>query len=227
MKLDAVVFDFDGVIVDTEHLHFEALNQVLHPLDLALSWEDYIQSYIGLDDRGVFLARYQQFGRPLSAAELAKLMEAKAQLFHHMVSHEPPTPFPGSVELIRHLSGKLPLALCSGALRSDIEPVFAALQLNGLFDLIVTADDVPTSKPDPTCYRLAVERLSAHHGRTLTPSCCLAIEDTPTGITAAMGAGLKVLALTNSYDRAFLGLADVVRDSLVGLGEQDLRELLK
>ena len=214
MNLEAVIFDFDGVIVDTERLHFEALNRVLSRLGLGITWDQYVETFIGFDDRGVFLTRFQQAGRTLSADDLARLVNDKADLFHHMVSHETPAPYPGVLELIRALSGRIPLALCSGALRSDIEPVFNGLKLHGVFDLLVTADDVPMSKPDPACYRLAVERLASHHARPLTSGACLAIEDTPAGITAAKGAGLKVLALTNSYDRAYLGLADAVVDSL-------------
>ena len=224
--MDAIVFDFDGVIVDSERMHFEAFNRVLQPLGLAITLEEYVETYIGYDDRGYFQTRFQKAGRVLAADELARLLVAKADMFHHMVSEETPTPFPGVVELIRSLSGRLPLALCSGALRSDIEPVFKGLKLNGVFDVVVTADDVPASKPDPTCYRLAVQRLAEHHRRPLEPSRCLAIEDTPVGITAAKGAGLQVLALTNSYDRAYLGMADAVRDTLVGVDLAELRRIL-
>lgn len=225
MNLEAVIFDFDGVIVDTERLHYEALNRVLSGLSLGITWEQYVEAFIGFDDRGVFLARFKQAGRTLPVDDLARLVNAKADLFHHMVSRETPTPYPGAVELIRSLSGRIPLALCSGALRSDIEPVFSGLNLHGVFDLLVTADDVPMSKPDPACYRLAVARLAACHARPLPPGACLAIEDTPAGITAAKGAGLNVLALTNSYDQGYLGQADFVRDALTGMTLDDLRRM--
>lgn len=214
--MDAVIFDFDGIIVDTERLHFEAFNRVLKPMELGFNWDDYIRHYIGFDDRDAFRTRLANGGRTVTSEELAGLLKQKAATFHRMVSEETPIPFPGSVELIRELSGKLPLALCSGALRSDIEPVFKGLGLHGLFDVLVTADDVAASKPDPSCYRLAVARLSEHHQRALDPARCLAIEDTPAGIKAAKGAGLKVLALPNSHHQDLLGLADVVRESLVG-----------
>lgn len=225
MQLEAIIFDFDGVIVDTERLHYAALNRVLQELDLGITWEEYVHTYIGFDDRGVFLNRFQVAGRTLQAGELADLVDRKAALFHQSVSAEAPTPFPGVIELIRSLSGRIPLGLCSGALRSDIQPIFRALKLEGLFDLLVTADDVPMSKPDPACYRLAVERLARHHHRPLRPVDCLAIEDTPAGITAAKEAGLRVLALTNSYDRAYLGLADFVRDELTGITLDELRRV--
>ncbi len=222
-RLQAVVFDFDGVIVDTEELHYEALNRVLAPLGLGFSWERYVESYIGFDDRGAITARFRDGRQLLPAAELKSLVERKAATFSHMVSAEQPEPFPGVLALIRACAGKVPLALCSGALRSDIEPVFRSLNLEDTFDVLVTADDVHASKPDPLCYRLAVERLSEVYGRELLPSFSLAIEDTPVGIRAAKSAHLKVLAITNSYDRDYLSLADHVRDSLEGLDLDGLR----
>lgn len=226
MNLQAVIFDFDGVIVDSERLHYEAFNRIVEPLGLGLTLEEYVETYIGFDDRGFFRTLFQKAGRVLEPVEMARLLEAKASMFHRMVSEESPTPFPGVEQLIRSLSGKFPLALCSGALRSDIDPVFTGMKLHGLFDAVVTADDVPASKPDPTCYRMAVQKLADRYQRMLVPACCLAIEDTPVGITAAKGAGLKVLALTNTYDRAYLGLADYVRESLEGVGLAELQGLM-
>lgn len=225
--LQAVVFDFDGVIVDTEHLHYEALNRILEPMGLGFSWEVYVRDLIGFDDRGAFKAMLQKSRQPFNDVEIQRLVERKAATFHHMVSCEPPDPFPGSVELIRHLAGRIPLGLCSGALRSDIEPIFKALKLQDAFDVMVTADDVRFSKPDPACYRLAVRRLAERHTLALEAARCIAIEDTPAGITAAKGARLKVLGLTNSYDGAYLKNADVIRDSLEGLTLDDLRAMLQ
>lgn len=225
MALEAVIFDFDGVIVDTEHLHYEALNRVLEPMGMGFSWEVYVRDLIGFDDRGAFEAVLKRWRQPYNAGEVQRLVERKAETFHHMVSAETPEPFPGSIELIRHLSGQIPLGLCSGALRSDIAPIFKALGLEDAFDVLVTADDVRFSKPDPSCYRLAVRRLAEKHGIALAAPACLAIEDTPAGIAAAKGARLQVLALTNSYDREYLDKADYVRDSLVGLDLEGLRRM--
>ena len=135
-------------------------------------------------------------------------------------------PYPGVVELIRSIAGNLPLALCSGALPSDIHPILTQLGIDGAFDVIVTAADVAASKPDPESYALAVARLAARfpdhgdHSRT-----CLAIEDTPAGIASATGAGLKVLAVTNSYPEERLGGACKVVQSLVGIDLEGLRLL--
>lgn len=222
--LEAVVFDFDGVIVDTERLHYEAFNRILEPMGMGLAWEDYVRDLIGFDDRGAFMWALKQAGRSPSPEEVRGLVERKAVTFNGMVSSGTPTPFPGSVELIRSLSGRIPLALCTGALRSDIEPILRGLDIASAFDAIVTADDVSVSKPDPMSYRLAVERLGDCHGGKISPASALAIEDTPTGIASAKGAGLRVLGLTNSYDRAYLDRADFVRDTLLGLNLDALRE---
>lgn len=224
--LEAVVFDFDGVIVDTEHLHYEAFNEILEPKGMGLTWEDYVRDLIGFDDRGAFSWVLKQAGREASPEVIRGLVDQKAITFNSKVSAGGTDPFPGSVELIRALSGAIPLALCTGALRSDINPIIRALKIDVAFDAIVTADEVSASKPDPMSYRLAVERLSERHGRPISPSAALAIEDTPTGIASAKGAGLKVLGLTNSYDRAYLDRADFVRDTLLGLDLAALREMM-
>lgn len=223
--LDAVVFDFDGVIVDTERLHYDALNQILEPMGLGFSWGFYLNHLMGFDDRGVFETMLRKSRQPYSQEDIRRMVERKAATFLHRVRTEPPDPFPGAVELIRRLAGRIPLGLCSGALRSDIAPIFDALKLDGAFDVLVTADDVRHSKPDPTCYRKAVRKLGERHGRTLSAPRCLAIEDTPTGIQAAKGARLQVLAVTNSYDREDLAAADHVRDSLAGLDLEDLQRM--
>ncbi len=224
--LEAVVFDFDGVIVDTEHLHFEAMKKIVEPKGIALTWEDYVRDLIGFDDRGAFAAILKKAGQPFDADAIRQLVDQKATIFSNLVNQAPPDPFPGSVELIRDLSGQLPLALCTGALYSDIEPVFKALKIEDAFDVVVTADDVQQSKPDPSCYRFAVERLSRRYDRALPSTSCLAIEDTPAGITSAKGAGLTVLGLTNSYDRQYLARADFVLTTLAGVDLQALKKMM-
>ena len=113
-----------------------------------------------------------------------------------------------------HAAGR-PLALCSGALRSDIDPILAQLGVARCFDVIVSADDVRRSKPDPESYALAFARLSERYAALLTvPGKSVAVEDTPAGIRSAKGAGLRVLAVTNSYGAGELAEADWIVDSL-------------
>jgi HAD superfamily hydrolase (TIGR01509 family) len=223
--LAAVIFDFDGIIVDTEPLHYKAFQQLLVPLGLGYSWEEYLRRYIGFDDRDAFREAFREGGRPLADGELLRLISEKADAFQHIIGAGV-EPYPGVVELIRSLQGVLPLALCSGALPSDIKPILAQLGIAAAFDTIVTAADVAASKPDPASYLLAVERLrSVFPGRELSHADCLAIEDTPAGIASATGAGLKVLAVTNSYPEEKLGSAFRVVASLVGVDYLSLSRL--
>ena len=126
------------------------------------------------------------------------------------------TAYPGAVSLIESLrAAGRPLALCSGALRSDIDPILAQLGIARRFDAIVSADDVRRSKPDPESYALAFARLSERYATLLTvPEKSVAVEDTPAGIRSAKGAGLRVLAVTNSYGAGELAEAGWIVDSL-------------
>lgn len=224
MQLQAVVFDFDGIVVDSEPLHHQAFVRVLEPLGLGFGWEDYLEDYLGFDDRDVFRERFKRAGRALDDAVMARLMAEKAQAFVDIVRAGGVTPYPGVVDLVHALAAELPIAICSGALRSDIEPILEILGLAGRFPVMVTADQVTVSKPDPESYRVAVKRLAEQFpGRVTDPAACVAIEDTPAGITAATGAGLKVLAVTNTYPADQLHGARQVVTSLGEVGLPLLR----
>lgn len=226
--LAAVIFDFDGIIVDTEPFHHKAFMEVLKPYGIACSWADYLEHYAGFDDRDAFRAFFSNAGKRLSKTKLLHLLAEKAETFAAVVAGGV-TPYPGVLGLIRTLAHDLPLGLCSGAVRSDILPILSQIGLDNIFRVIVTADDVPVSKPDPACYRLALQQLSC-----VAPDLCsqgkgcLAIEDTPTGIAAARGAGLPVLAITNNYPAERLqGEGCTVRSSLVGIGVAELQAILR
>jgi len=214
LKAEAVIFDFDGVIVDTEPLHYAAFQRLLEPLGLGFSWEAYVETYMGFDDRDAFIEAYQAHGARLSATELQELIDKKAQLFQKIIRDGIST-YAGVVDLIRIIhSSQTPLAICSGALRSDIAPILETLDIADCFDVIVTAEDVAKSKPDPECYRVAHARLNECRLLNLPPEQVLAIEDTPAGIAAAKGAGLRVIAVTNSYPAPQLTQADLIVETL-------------
>ena len=212
--ISAVIFDFDGIIVDSERLHWAAFNKTLEPLGKTISWPEYIETFIGFDDRDTFRHALPALGK----TELAGLIAKKAAAFQELLESDGAAALPGSVELIKSLSGNIPLAICSGALRADILPVLGGLGIENAFDTIVTADDTHISKPDPAPYKLAAKKLGVTSG--------LAIEDTPAGIASAKGAGLKVLAVTNSYPPEFLTQADAVVASLEGLTLEKLNTLI-
>ena len=208
--ISGILFDFDGIIVDSEKLHWAAFNAVLGK---PVSWDDYVETLIGFDDRDAFNYLFPNIGK----MELEELITKKAAAFQELLESDGAAALPGTVKLINALSGNIPLAICSGALREDILPILEKLGIENAFNTIVTADDTHISKPDPAPYRLAAKRLGISDG--------LAIEDTPVGIASAKGAGLKVLAVTNSYASEFLMEADRIVDSLEGLTLDSLTSL--
>jgi len=219
--LNAVIFDFDGIIVDSEPMHHRAFNAILEPLGMGFSWEDYCSVYIGYDDRDVFREAFKAHGEKTCARDIKKMIADKAKVFQQLVNDGEAKPLPGAIELIESIPGRLPIALCSGALREDIDPIIGNLGIANAFSVIVTAEDTKKSKPDPSPYRLTCEKLGLKD-----PSTAIAIEDTPLGIVSAKGAGLKVLAVTNSYDREYLLEADAVTDSLENTTRSSLEDMV-
>jgi len=212
---EAVLFDFDGILVDSEPMHYRAFIEILDPLGMGFPWEAYVETYMGFDDRDAFREAFRAQGIVLDDANLGKLVAAKSGAFQHGL-RDGVTAYPGAVPLIEtlHAAG-VPLALCSGALRSDIDPILAQLGVARRFDVIVSADDVRRSKPDPESYALAFARLSEKHDTLLTaPEMSVAVEDTPAGIRSAKGAGLRALAVTNSCGDLELADADWIVDTL-------------
>jgi len=212
---EAVIFDFDGILVDTEPMHYEAFRKVLEPRGMGFTWKDYVETYMGYDDRDAFREAFRAKGTGIDAVNLAELVVEKSRAFHDGLRNGV-SPYPGAVPMIESLHADgLPLALCSGALRSDIDPILARLGVARCFPVIVAADDVRKSKPDPESYGLAFRKLSETYPSRMTiPEASIAVEDTPAGIRSAKGAGLRVLAVTNSYGAGELSGADWITDSL-------------
>ena len=212
---EAVLFDFDGILVDSEPMHHRAFTEILDPLGMGFPWKEYVETYMGFDDRDAFREAFRAKGIVLDDANLAKLVAAKSEAFLRGL-RDGVTAYPGAVSLIESLQAAgRPLALCSGALRSDIDPILARLGVARCFDVIVSADDVRRSKPDPESYALAFARLSERYATLLSvPGKSVAVEDTPAGIRSAKGAGLRVLAVTNSFGPGELAEADWITDSL-------------
>jgi beta-phosphoglucomutase len=195
---EAVLFDFDGILVDSEPMHHRAFTEVLDPLGMGFPWKEYVEIYMGFDDRDAFREAFRAKGIDQDGIRRGV------------------TAYPGAVPMIEslHAAGR-PLALCSGALRSDIDPILAQLGVARCFDVIVSADDVRRSKPDRESYALAFARLSERYATLLTgPGKSIAVEDTPAGIRSAKGAGIRVLAVTNSYGAGELAEADWIAESL-------------
>lgn len=215
---DAVIFDFDGVIADTEPLHYQSFQHVLKPEGMTYTWDEYLANYVGFDDRDAFRFGFRSAGKDLDDARLNELIEAKERVFAELVRQGALAPYPGVRDLLSRLEqAGIPTALCTGARASDIREALAALDLEGAFAAVVTADEVAASKPDPESYLRSLRALAlASPARALVPERCVAIEDTPAGIASARGAGLKVLAVTNTYPQEALAEAQSVADTLGG-----------
>jgi len=211
----AVIFDFDGVIVDTEPIHYQAFQKILEPIGLGYSWQDYVSTYMGFDDRDAFKAAYKAADKELTNTRLYELIELKATTFQQIIKNGV-SPYSGVLELINELAmNKVPLAICSGALRCDIIPILDVFGIKNCFEHITTADDVQQSKPDPACYLMTKQLLlNTHPELNDTLKRVYVIEDTPAGIESAKRADLTVLAVTNSYPSSQLHHANHCVESL-------------
>ncbi len=213
--LKAIAFDFDGVIVDSEPLHYRAFIEVVKPLGVVFSYEQYLERYIGYDDRDLFRAIFAELDDPLSADRLRELIGAKAEAFARIVD-QGVTAYPGAVELIRRAADAMPIAIVSGALRDDIDLILSGIgdgKLIERFASVVTADRVAASKPDPASYRMAVDELQVEANN------CLAIEDTVAGIASAKTAGLRTLGVGQTHPIEQLTSAE---RTVASLAEVDL-----
>ncbi len=223
--LKAIIFDCDGVIADSEPLHFAAMRQVLAEEGIALTEEIYVREYLALDDRGCYTKAFRDHGRALSDDRLRELIARKAaRLGPVMQAHL--RIFPGVAEFIRAASAKYPLAVASGALRHEIELILRHAGVRHCFATIVSAEDVTRGKPDPESFARACAALSAlREGGVAAPE-CLVIEDSLHGVEAGRLAGMKVLAVTNSYPREQLRAADAVIESFAGLSVADVERFI-
>jgi HAD superfamily hydrolase (TIGR01509 family) len=212
--LRAVVFDFDGVIANSEPLHFQAFRQTLASEGVALSESDYYSRYLGYSDEGVFGHISADGRQDWDAARMSALIRRKAQLMEAL-EREQSVLFPGAAATIERLGRRWPLAIASGALRAEIVRVLERERLADAFSVLVAAEDTTSSKPSPDPYRLAVERLGSAIGRPLEPSECVAVEDSRWGLDSARAAGLRTVGVTHTYPAdALAGAADVVVPSL-------------
>jgi beta-phosphoglucomutase len=222
--LKAIVFDFDGVIANSEPLHFRAYCDVLAEESIALSERDYYSRYLGFDDRGAFRAIGIATGSPMTDARVADLVARKAVRLEAL-ERERSTLFPGAAAAIERLAASVPLAIASGARGEEIRRVLDRECLAQFFATIVAAEDTRQSKPAPDPYLLAVAQLGGISAAPLAASECVAIEDSVWGLQSALAAGLKAVGITHTYDARSLVEAHMVIDALAALNIGSLRTL--
>jgi beta-phosphoglucomutase len=205
--ITAVVFDFDGVLADSEPLHLSACQEVFASVGIELTREDYFANYLGYDDREMFRKLGEREGWPLTEEKVTALIDAKAAVFDQVIARTDVL-FPDAAACIEALAEHFPLGIASGALRHEIQMILARAGLGHHFRFIVASGDTPNSKPWPDPY----VRAARLHG--VDASECVAIEDSRWGIESAKAAGLKCVGITTSYPAAQLQAADRVIGSL-------------
>ena len=224
--LTAIIFDFDGVIADTEPLHFAGFRQTLAEIGISLTQSDYYADYLGYDDRGCFIAALTAHQHPTDPAALAQLMQRKAHAYLESVKDHLVI-FPGVREFVREAATAYPLAIASGALRHEIEVILEQAGLQKEFLHITSAEDVTRGKPDPQPFLHALNGLNRQRReQAIAAESCLVIEDSIPGIRGAKTAGMKVLAVANTHTIQNLHEAHAVTQSLSQIRLSELRERL-
>jgi beta-phosphoglucomutase len=223
--LQAVIFDFDGVITDSEILHFRAFNAVLVQFGFQLTKPEYYKEYLGMSDADCFRALIAEGRLPIQEPQIKGLRQQKTRIFEQLAKSEGKI-IEGVREFLDMLSAaQVPIAICSGALRAEIELILDESNLRRYFEVIVSAEEVTRGKPDPEGFLLALQKLNDLWPEPITAEWCIVIEDSHWGLKAARAAGMRTIAVTNTYDAAQLKQADKVVARLDDLTLDDLRRI--
>lgn len=227
MSLRAVIFDFDGVIVDTEPMHLKAAQQVLADAGIALDAHDYYQRYLGFDDAGMFRAIAADRGVTLDGRAVADLVRLKSQVLVSRID-DGVVVFAGARECVRRCAAEVPLAIASGALGHEIDIILRRIGLRDAFQVIVGAEDAQRSKPAPDPYVRAVESLRGVVGPdALAANECVAIEDSHWGLESARAAGVRCVAVAHTYPVESLRGADFVARTLGEITAERLHQICR
>lgn len=225
--LRAILFDFNGVLVDDEPIHQAVFGRVLGEERIELDPARYRRELVGVDDRAGFRAVLERAGRPAPPEVVARLVARKAAYYQEEIRRGGYPYFPGALELVRAAAAaRLRLGVVTGALRAEVEGALRQAKLDAPFHVLVTAEDMATGKPDPEGYQRALAELNADPplpARLIHPHEVVAIEDTPAGLVAAVGAGLRTVAVAQTYGPVELAGAEWVVGSISELSLPRLR----
>jgi beta-phosphoglucomutase len=215
----AIVFDFDGVLANSEPLHLRSYQEIFEPHGVKLDTKTYCDRYLGFDDEGAFRQIADDYGLILGDEEIELLMAEKTRRLEALLSNVTVL-YPGAVACARALAAVWPVAIASGAVRYEIELMLRGSGLLDTFKFIVAAGETDRTKPAPDPYLRAAEL----HG--VSPASCLAIEDSRWGLESARTAGLRTIAITHTYPRdTFTGAADLIVDSLEEITPELVRQI--
>lgn len=209
-----VIFDFDGVIVNSEPLHCHAFRETAAAEGIDVPEEDYWREYLGFDDRGMFRHLFFKHNRTLDPPTFLRVMTRKSEIVRELIERRKYQALPGASEFIRAIWRHYPLAICSGALREEIEAMLEGVALRDCFNTIIAAEDVTIGKPDPQGYLKATAEIARRVGRELQPADMLIIEDAPKVIQSVRNVGFPVLAVATSHTPEALQAANWTVKSL-------------
>ncbi|MFC1764960.1 HAD family hydrolase [Planctomycetota bacterium] len=222
--LKAIIFDFDGVITDSEILHYRSFNDILAPYDVKIKTEDYYRYYLGLSDKDFFETLIEKGFLKLNINAVSQLVRDKKVIYEQLAQTEGQI-IEGVRPFLDYLSEHtIPMAICSGALLPEIELILEQATLRHHFKTIVSADQVTKSKPDPEGFLLTLQRLNDIVGPTAAEE-CVVFEDSYWGLEGAKEAGMRTVAVTNSYPAEQLTMADQTVKRLDTLTLDDLHNL--
>jgi beta-phosphoglucomutase len=205
--LKAIIFDFNGVIINDEDIHRELIDEILLGENLRPSAAEYYELCLGRSNRACLQNILSRRGRVITEEYLKKLIDKKAKSYRQRLEQLETLPiYPEIVDFIPQIQEQgLRLAVVTGAERSETEFVLQRAGIAPYVEVLVAGDDIKASKPQPDGYLLAVERFNRlDFNLQLTPANCLAIEDTPSGIQAAKTAGMQVVGIANTYPFHFM-----------------------
>jgi len=220
----AVLFDFNGVIVDDEPVHLRLFQRVLKEEGVTLSKEDYYSKYLGMDDFDCFASAAKDAGKPQPKARVQEMIARKSKYYDEEMATDAPF-VPGVLEFIRALAEKYYLAVVSGALRKEVEMMLKRGKVREAFSAIVAAEDIQHGKPHPEGYDKAMQILnrdSVPSADMLLPAECLVLEDSIWGIQAATAAGMPSAAVMTSFTQSELPGAKLYLKDFTGADPETL-----
>jgi beta-phosphoglucomutase len=200
------IFDFNGVLVDDENVHFASFAEALAPLGLTLTRDEYDERYLGFDDAGAFDAILKDAGRAPTAGDVARLVDAKKPIYMRRIATDLVV-FEGAAELVRARASGGVVGIVSGALRHEIEHCLGVMGVRDRVAFIVSAEDALRCKPDPEGYHIGIEALRAAGAPAER---AVVVEDSIAGVESAKAAGLRCVSVGHSYplDRLLRAGAD-------------------
>jgi HAD superfamily hydrolase (TIGR01509 family) len=193
----ATLFDYNGVLVDDEHVHLEGFRRVLAPLGIEVSEREYLERYIGYDDVGAFRTMLEDAGFAPDVERVRALVAQKTPIYRELAKTELRA-FAGAAALVERRAALGPVGIVSGALRDEIAMGLELLGIADYVSVIVGAEDMSAPKPDPAGYLAGIEALARFVDRESAER-ALVIEDSLAGIQAAKAARLACVAVAHSY----------------------------